>query len=135
MRACRWGSLSFSFVPLINLIFFVILAAVPGSLAAAKSPQVSSRIGQLIPESEFGSAVFGILTTALLTAVEIAFTTNGLGNYGWGLFVGIPFFLGLSSTLIYSFHRLRPLGKCLVVATLSTGLVGAMLFAILALVV
>lgn len=118
------------FVPLINLIFFVILAAVPGSLAAAKSPQVSSRIGRLIPESELGSAAFGILTTALLTAVEIAFTTNGLGNYGWGLFVGIPFFLGLSSTLIYSFHRPRPLGKCLLVATLSTGFVGAMLFAI-----
>ena len=62
--------------------------------------------------------------------MEIAFTTNGLGNYGWGLFVGIPFFLGLSSTLIYSFHRPRPLSKCLLVASLSTGLVGAVLFAV-----
>jgi uncharacterized membrane protein YhaH (DUF805 family) len=118
------------FIPLINLIFFVILAAIPGSTSSDRSSLLSARIGRLIPESEFGSAVFGILATAFLTALEVAFTTNGLGNYGWGLFVGIPFFLGLSSTLIYSFHRPRPLGKCLLVATISTGLVGAALFAL-----
>ena len=118
------------FIPLINLIFFVILAAIPGSTSSDRSSLLSARIGRLIPESEFGSAVFGVLTTALLTALEVAFTTNGLGNYGWGLFVGIPFFLGLSSTLIYSFHRPRSLGMCLLVATLSIGLVGAALFAL-----
>jgi hypothetical protein len=118
------------FVPLINLIFFVLLAAIPGTAAPIRSSRGVSLIGQFIPESEFGSAVFGIVATAFLTALEIAFTTNGLGNYGWGLFVGIPFFLGLSSTLIYSFHRPRPLSKCLLVASLSTGLVGAVLFAV-----
>ena len=118
------------FVPLINLIFFVILAAVPGNKSADKSSLLSARIGRLIPESEFGSAVFGIVATAFLTALEVAFTTYGLGNYGWGLFVGIPFFLGLSSTMIYSFHRPRSLGKCLLVACMSTGLVGAALFAL-----
>lgn len=118
------------FIPLINLIFFVILAAIPGSTSTARTSRVSSWIGRLIPESELGSAAFGILATAFLTALEIAFTTNGLGNYGWGLFVGIPFFLGLSSTMIYSFHRPRPLGKCLLVAMLATGFVGATLFAL-----
>jgi len=118
------------FIPLINLIFFVILAAIPGSRTNDRPSPLSLRMGSLIPESEFGSAVFGIVTTVVLTAVEIAFTTNGLGNYGWGLFVGIPFFLGLSSTLIYSFHRPRPLGKCLLVATVSVALVGAALFAL-----
>jgi hypothetical protein len=84
----------------------------------------------LIPQGEFGSAVFGVVATVFLTALEIVFTTNGLGNYGWGLFVGIPFFLGLSSTMIYSFHRPRSLGMCLVVATIATGLLGATLFAL-----
>ena len=116
------------FVPLINLIFFVILAAIPGSTTSDRPSPLYTRMGRLIPESEFGSAMFGILATALLTGLEVVFTTNGLGNYGWGLFVGIPFFLGLSSTLIYSFHRPRPLGKCLLVATIATGLVGAALF-------
>ncbi len=117
------------FVPLINLIFFVILAAIPGSTTSDRPSPLSARLGHLIPESEFGSAAFGIMATALLTSLEITFTTNGLGNYGWGLFVGIPFFLGLSSTMIYSFHRPRPLGKCLLVATVAVALVGAALFA------
>jgi hypothetical protein len=119
------------FLPLINLIFFAILSALPSSQPDEEpSRLLSSRIGRLIPEGEFGSAVFGVVTTVFLTALEIVFTTNGLGNYGWGLFVGIPFFLGLSSTLIYSFHRPRPLGKCLLVATIATGLVGVVLFAL-----
>ena len=119
------------FLPVINLIFFAILAAIPSSSRRASSYSTfSTFVGRLIPESELGSAVFGILVTTLLTGVEVVFTTNGLGNYGWGLFVGIPCFLGLSSTMIYSFHRPRALGMCLLVATLSTALVGATLFAI-----
>ena len=119
------------FLPLINLIFFAILSALPSSSSEDEpSTLFSSRVGRLIPQGEFGSAVFGVVATVFLTALEIVFTTNGLGNYGWGLFVGIPFFLGLSSTLIYSFHRPRPLGKCLVVATIATGLVGVTLFAV-----
>jgi uncharacterized membrane protein YhaH (DUF805 family) len=118
------------FIPLVNLIFFVILAAIPGSRTSDRPSPLSTRLGQIIPESEFGSAVFGIVATVFLTGLEIVFTTNGLGNYGWGLFVGIPFFLGLSSTLIYSFHRPRPLGKCLLVATISVALLGAALFAL-----
>jgi uncharacterized membrane protein YhaH (DUF805 family) len=118
------------FLPLLNLIFFAILSAVPSSSSSDKPSRLSARIGRLIPEGEFGSAVFGIVATVFLTALEIAFTTNGLGNYGWGLFVGIPFFLGLSSTLIYSFHRPRSLVKCLAVASTATGLVGTILFAL-----
>lgn len=118
------------FVPLINLIFFAILSGVPTSPSSDKPSRLAARVGRLIPEGEFGSAAFGVAATVFLTALEIAFTTNGLGNYGWGLFVGIPFFLGLSSTLIYSFHRPRSLGMCLTVATIATGLVGLTLFAV-----
>ena len=118
------------FLPFLNLIFFIILAVVPSSQSTNKRRNFSSRIGRLIPESEFGSAVFGILATALLAAVVTALSAEGLGNYGWGLFVGIPFFLGLNSTLIYGFHRPRSLGKCLLVAMLSTALVGLALFAL-----
>ncbi len=119
------------FLPLINLIFFAILSALPSSSSSEEPSQLlSARVRRLIPEGEFGSAVFGVVATVFLTSLEIVFTTNGLGNYGWGLFVGIPFFLGLSSTLIYSFHRPRSLGKCLTVATIATGLVGLVLFAV-----
>jgi uncharacterized membrane protein YhaH (DUF805 family) len=117
------------YIPFLNLIFFTILAAVPSRLAVEEGPRRGSRIGRVIPQSEFGSAVFGILLTALLALAETIYSTSGLGQYGWGLFVGIPFFLGLNSTMIYGFHRPRSIGKCLLVATLSTMLVGAALFA------
>ena len=112
------------FVPFLNVIFFLILVAIPSRQATAKNSKLSARIGRLIPQSEFGSAVFGIALTALLAVIEVVFSTTGLGQYGWGVFVGIPFFLGLNSTMIYGFHRPRSLGKCLLVAMLSTMLVG-----------
>lgn len=117
------------YVPFLNLIFFAILSVIPSRQTVPQGSKVASRIGRLIPEGEFGSAVFGIVVTALLAALETVVSTNGLGQYGWGLFVGIPFFLGLNSTMIYGFHRPRSLGKCLLVATLSTGLVGLALVA------
>ncbi len=61
----------------------------------------------------------GIVATAVLAVVVTTLSARGLGNYGRGLFVGIPFFLGLDSVLIYGFHRPRSLGKCLVVSLLS----------------
>jgi len=117
------------FIPFLNLIFFIILAAIPSCQPVAERPRLSSRIGRLIPHGEFGSAAFGVVLTAILAMIESLFSTNGLRTYGWGLFVGIPFFLGLNSTMAYAFHRPRSLGKCLLVAMLSTALVGAALFA------
>jgi hypothetical protein len=117
------------FLPFFNLIFFVILAAVPSSQSVDRAARVPSRISRLIPESGFGSAVFGIVVTTILAVIVAALCASQLGNYGWGLFVGIPFFLGFNSTLIYGFHRPRSLGKCLLVSILSTALVGLALFA------
>ena len=118
------------FLPFLNLIFFIILATVPSNQLLGQRRKFSSRIGRLIPESEFGSATFGILVTTIITALTIAFSAEGLGSYGWGLFVGIPFFLGLNSTVIYGFHHPRSIGRCLLVAMLSTALVGMALFAL-----
>ena len=117
------------YVPFLNLIFFAILSVIPSRQQVPEGSKLTSRIGRLIPESEFGSAVFGIVVTGLLAVLETVLSTNGLGQYGWGLFVGIPFFLGLNSTMIYGFHRPRSLGKCLLVATLSIALVGLALIA------
>ena len=117
------------YIPFLNVIFFCILAAIPSQQSVDEAPRLGSRIGRVIPQSGFGSAIFGILLTGVLALLETLFSTNGLGKYGWGVFVGIPFFLGLNSTMIYGFHRPRSLGKCLLVAVLSTALVGVALFA------
>ncbi|HEY0365936.1 MAG TPA: DUF805 domain-containing protein, partial [Pyrinomonadaceae bacterium] len=118
------------FVPFLNVIFFIILSVIPSRESVDdEKPKLASRIGRLIPRGSFGSAVFGIVLTAILAVFEILLSTNGLGQYGWGLFVGIPFFLGLNSTMIYSFHQPRSFFKCLLVAILSVALVGIALLA------
>jgi len=115
------------FVPFLNLVFFAILCVIPTRQPGDEVEKFGPSIGRLIPRSEFGSAMFGIGVTALLAVIETVFSTTGLGQYGWGLFVGIPFFLGLNSTMIYGFHYPRSLGRCLLVSLFSVGLVGAAL--------
>lgn len=117
------------FVPFLNVIFFIVLAAIPSRQSIDEEAGLPSRVGRFIPESTFGSATFGILITTLIGVLEIVLSANGLQNYGWGLFVGIPFFLGLNSSLISGFHRPRSLGTCLLVSTVSVLLVGLALFA------
>jgi uncharacterized membrane protein YhaH (DUF805 family) len=116
------------FLPLLNVIFFFILVVVPSTQDVDRRSHLSAQISRLIPESRFGSAVLGIVLTAALAAVDAALGASELGNYGWAVFVGIPFFLGLNSTLIYGFHRPRSIGGCLLVAVLSNLFVGLALF-------
>ena len=117
------------FLPFFNLAFFIILVAIP-SAAPSDHEKLSSRFSRLIPQGEFGSAALGVLVTAGLSVLITTLSANGLGSYGWGLFVGIPFFLGLNSVLIYGYHQPRSLGRCLLVALLSTAFVGISLFAV-----
>jgi uncharacterized membrane protein YhaH (DUF805 family) len=112
------------YVPFLNVIFFAVLAAIPSRRPDDQTLKLGSPIGRLIPQGEFGSAALGIGVTALIAVIETVISTTGLGKYGWGLFVGIPFFLGLNSTMIYGYHYPRSLGKCVLVSLLSVGLVG-----------
>jgi len=121
------------FVPFINLLFFLVLSIYP-SASKEKSELSESGFRQafsrIIPTSEFGSAAMGVLITTALAVVFTLISVNVLSQYGWGLFVGIPFFLGLNSVLIYGYHERRPYLKCLGVALLSVLFVGAALFVI-----
>ena len=98
-----WLVISF-FLPFINLFFFLLLTIMP---SATKPPDRfgTSRFRhvllRVIPESAIGSAAMGILATVILGLVLTLLSIYGLADYGWGLFVGVPFFLGLNSVLIY----------------------------------
>ena len=121
------------FLPFVNLIFFLLLSAIP---SREREPRTRRLLGtktlldSIIPRSGFGSAVVGVLATTLLTIGMTVLSAQGLGNYGWGLFVGLPFCLGLSSVLVYGYHQPRTLGKCLLVALLSVALASAALIAV-----
>lgn len=53
-----------------------------------------------------------------------------LSVYGFGLFVALPFCLGLVSVLLHGYHEPRTLASCLTVAILSIGLLALLLFAL-----
>src|SRR5262249_10048837 len=46
------------------------------------------------------------------------------GEYGWGLFVALPFCLGLSSALLYGCREPRSLSSCILVSPLTIVLLG-----------
>jgi hypothetical protein len=123
----------FFFVPFLNLFLFLFLSLIPSSTLdtsrrSRRGTSFRDALASVIPSSEFGSAAMGIVTTAILAVGFTLLSVYGLAQYGWGLFVGIPFFLGLNAVLIYGFHEPRSLGKCLVVALLSNFLVAVIIF-------
>jgi hypothetical protein len=53
--------------------------------------------------------------------------TQVIAQYGWGLFVGLPFCLGLFAVLTHSYHQPRGYGECVTVAILPIAILGAIL--------
>jgi uncharacterized membrane protein YhaH (DUF805 family) len=125
------------FVPFVNLLFFVLLGVLPPRAAdAGARPQATGDLkrflDRVVPHSALGSAFFGSVVVTLLTVAATFWSVNVLRNYGWGLFVGLPFCVGLASVLVYGYHQSRSLKSCLAVSLLAIGLtcVAIIMFAI-----
>jgi hypothetical protein len=56
--------------------------------------------------------------------------TRAFVSYGWGLFVALPFCLGLGAVLLYAYHGPRGFWRCMGVACMSTLLLGVALLAL-----
>lgn len=121
------------FVPVVNLFFFLLLILIPSKTALLNNSvshdgsRIKNLFARIVPEGQAGSALAGIIITLPLALAATQFSIIALENYGWGLFVGLPFFIGLASVLIYGYQRPRPFGACLAVALLSIVLFGAVL--------
>jgi len=118
------------FVPLLNVLLFVLLATLPEREGLSVRDPAPRRVGKLagfVPSTPFGAAACAIAYTVPVTALLAWIGANVLGNYGWGLFFGLPFGLGLVSVLIYSYHEPRTFGASVGVALLSVFLVGVVL--------
>ncbi len=123
------------FLPVINLAFFALLSVLPsrpatGSSELAHGGWFKGFLDRMIPESPLGSAAMAVLLTVAFGAAVTALGTKGFAKYGWGLFVALPFCLGLGSALLYGYHRPRGYVSCLVVSILSTILLGVALAAL-----
>jgi uncharacterized membrane protein YhaH (DUF805 family) len=119
------------FVPIANLLFYLLLSLKP-SVAVTRSEEgapwpARNAIERCIPRTRAASAVLSIALTA---AIGLGFTflgTQVIAQYGWGLFVGLPFCLGLFAVLTHSYHQPRGFGECLTVAVLPVAILGAIL--------
>ena len=114
------------FVPLINLLFFLILCLLPspGPAPSVPGPRFLDR---LIPASRAGSAAAGALLASLAALALVALGVKIFQQYGWGLFVGLPFAMGFASALVYGYHAPRSLGACIGVGWLAVAIAGALL--------
>ena len=129
------------FVPVINLLFFLVLSIMPG--ASSGEPAAASRPipppappagfwQDVAPKSKLGAAFAGVLLCIPIALVLTVFGVKVLKNYGWGLFVGVPFVVGFISSAVYNLGAPRRMGDSIGVAVLGTVLAGAsmLIFAI-----
>ncbi|MGE0495178.1 MAG: DUF805 domain-containing protein [Vulcanimicrobiota bacterium] len=116
------------FVPILNLLLFLSMCFVPDQDEPEPGPlgaEPATPANSWLPEKPVAIAA----TAALLsTGGGIALTVlaaNFLENYGWGLFVGVPFVSGLTASLILNWRARTSLGRSLGVGMLSVSLIGA----------
>jgi len=117
------------FMPALNVLFFVMMSFMPprptGREAVRRAP-----LARWIPRSDWGSAAMAMALTALPVGLLVAGATELTKTYGWSLFVGVPFMIGLFSTLLCSYHEPRSLLACIGVTTGSLALLGLVLVAV-----
>ena len=119
------------FVPFLNLIFFILLSVLPSADTERPAAPVGERTtGTWIPDHPLGSAGFALLATLPVALATVILGVQFLVHYGWGVFVGVPFVVGLAAALLHGYHRPRTLAQCLGVAWLAIALLAAGLVAL-----
>jgi hypothetical protein len=109
------------FVPMLNLLFFTLLGVLPErrpeataipAPADAPAPMLSygrdDRSGQLrdalLPHNVVAAQWVAILVPAPLALAVTFLGVNLLHGYGWGIFVALPFVVGLVSTALAGYR-------------------------------
>ena len=119
------------FVPVINLLFFVLLCTMESHSVevprqAAPWPE-TRKLDRWIPRGAMAAAAVSVLITIAIGSMFTVLGTQVLASYGWGLFVALPFCLGLFSVLVYSYHEPRSYSSCMAVSLVPIALLGGVL--------
>jgi uncharacterized membrane protein YhaH (DUF805 family) len=122
------------FVPIINVLFFLLLCVLdshPREEVKQAAPWPETRkLDSWIPHSKLGAGLASILVTVVVGLVFTLLSTQALKMYGTGLFVALPFCLGLFSVLVYSYHEPRSYFSCLTVSLVPVAMLGAVLLVV-----
>jgi hypothetical protein len=134
LRIPEWLVVLF-FLPFINIALFTLLCALPEPGAQPfQQPghTLHDRLGRFIPADRFGAIALSIVVTAILGFGALLLGTKILQEYGWGVFVGVPFVQGTLAAIFVSYHRRASVGECILAATSSVLLSGLLMFALAA---
>ncbi len=101
------------FLPFINLLFFTILVTLPAR-SVLENKVVKKH--PFLPASKFGSALASVIITSVVGVGFIVLLLEVMGDYGWSIFVGIPFILGFCAVIIFGQSRTIEMREALSVA-------------------
>src|SRR5258708_4374484 len=122
------------FVPVINILFFLLLCVMGSHSVTAQReamPWPETRmLDRWIPRSAIGAGATAIGVTIAIGSMFTVVGTEVLQSYGWGLFVALPFCLGLFSVLVYSYHKPRSSCSSMSVALWAIALLGGVLIVV-----
>jgi uncharacterized membrane protein YhaH (DUF805 family) len=133
--ASGWAVILF-FIPLVNLFLFAILALIPTMQASTDETEIVSlkkdssilyKMRSVLPNNKIGNAAIAVAIVCMVALILSFISISFIGEYGWGLFVGVPFFLGLGSVLLYCVHQHRSLKECISVSVLSVSIFSGLL--------
>jgi hypothetical protein len=124
------------FVPLVNLLLIAALCLLPSQPeepndASPSTPHQDSNVVRRLVAGErtLGSFWFACIVSAAITLGFVFVSANVLASYGFGLFVGAPFFQGWLAAVLYGLWGPRTRKECTGVAAASLSITGvALLF-------
>jgi uncharacterized membrane protein YhaH (DUF805 family) len=139
----RWLTPLF-FVPAVNLLFFAVLSVLPTVRRREPQPEPTTNplpvpaipldygtdapmpgwLGRIIPQGSFASAAVAVLLPAPIAVGATLLAANVMRDYGLGLFVGMPFVIGMVSVVLFGFRTPRGLGSCIGIGLLSAAVSG-----------
>ncbi|MGH7221811.1 MAG: hypothetical protein ACRELF_01130, partial [Gemmataceae bacterium] len=122
----------FFFVPLVNLLLILVLVLLPTQevlTAVVVSPprrlEPWQRVHRnFVRDSYWRSGLAALAITVPLAVLGVVIGAQVLQSYGFSLFVGAPFALGMISVLLFGFSKPQPLGASLAVAMIAATLAG-----------
>lgn len=117
------GLVALFFVPVVNYILFIVLAIAPAR-GSVETRQGRAWLARIIPENPLGSAALSLALSVPFGIAATALAITVFKDYGWGIFAGLPFWIGMVSVLVYGYKSPRKLGQCLGVAALAITVVG-----------
>ncbi len=134
LRSAGWSPwlVLLFFVPLLNLAFFAALCVAPPRAArSAGAGATAAAWRHWLPGSTLGAALVATIAVALGAVAFVALSTRVFVDYGWGVFIALPFAQGMLAVWLAGTARGRapsPAGA-IGLALASVALAGALLLA------